>query len=436
MRLGESATSKPVAEKVAPSEPVKTGESAERGRYARIVKVTGEKNLPLMVQLHASSARGGPGSDHGDYYLFWGRRDWGHRDGLPWQFTVDERAVPNTQLRRLSLYARETMAHPNGDGTKETYWFGYHCVPQWSGHAEPRAYNFTERRMLWLVDWAERQYHVDAQRVYAQGGSMGAWGTATFALRHPDLFAAVYPNRPRMKQHGLPSLVKVAAKAPVMMADGQTDYYERMDMVKFVSEHDGDLPFLGWCCGRHDGFASFKEQIEMVKALTAGRHGFAFAWNNGNHSSGSAAMREVMRWYPPEKFARNQSYPAFSNSSIDGDLGGGETEVREGTRIRIVLTDDNGALEGGINLGFAWTDVVDEGGKWSVSVSNELAEEEMTVDVTPRRCQRFKPRHGEQLKWTDSSGASGTVTVDRAGLVTVQRLKIILGQKTVLTIVK
>lgn len=263
---------------------------------------------------------------------------------------------------------------------------------------------------------------------------MGAWGTASFALRHPELFAAVYPNRPRMKQRGLPSLVKIAANTPVTMPDGTTDYYDRMDMVAFVKEHDGDLPFIGWCCGRHDGFATFKEQIEMVRALTAGRHGFAFAWNNGNHSTGAAAMREVMRWYPPEKFARNLSYPSFSNSSIDGHPGTGEVEAPEGNRVRRVLNDDNGALEGGINLGFVWTDLVDEGDKWSVSLSNELAEEEMTVDVTPRRCQKFIPRNGEHLKWTDSAGGGGTIAVDRTGLVTVQHLKIMPGQMTVLTI--
>jgi hypothetical protein len=433
---GQSATKRPVVEKVAPIQPLKTGDSTLRGRYAKVVQVTGRKNLPLMVTLHASSARGGPGADHGDYYQFWGRPEWGYRDGLPWQFTVDERRVYNSDGRYLSLRSRETLAAPGGNGTKETYWFGYYCVPQWAAHQEPRAYNFTERRMQWLIDWVKNKYHVDPERVYAEGGSMGAWGTATYALRHPALFAAIYPNRPRTIQRGLPTLVKIPLGSHVVMSDGKTDFYERMNMVRFVADHHEDLPFLGWCCGRHDGFASFNEQIEMVKALTAGHHGFAFAWNNGTHSTGAVPMREIKRWYPPEQFARNQSYPAFGNSSIDGVLGTGEVDVSDGQRTRRVLKDDNGALEGGINLGFVWKDIVDKNGTWSVTLRNELAKKEMTVDVTPRRCQQFKPRHGETMTWINTFGGSGTVTADKWGLVTVTRVKIKPDEETILTLKK
>jgi len=432
---GGSATTEPVAEKVAPIAPVKTGDSKERGRYAAVVKVTGQKGLPLMVNLHASSSRGGPGYDHGDYYLFWGRPEWGYRDGLPWQFTVHERDYGESAGRRLELNARETMAHPDGQRSIETYWFGYYCVPQWAEHPEPRAYDFTERRMPWLIGWVVKKYGVDPERVYAGGGSMGAWGSSTFAFRHGELFAAVYPNRPRTRQQGLPALAKLERGKPVLMDDGKTDYYERMDMTRFAVEHPEDLPFLGWCCGRRDGFATFAEQIDMVKAMTAAHHGFAFAWNDGDHSSGSAPMREVLKYYPPHKFARNRSYPAFGHSSIDDDPGSGELEEKtvDGKKARALK---DGELEGGINLGFAWSDVADEPGRWSAKISNSLCKDQMTVDVTPRRCQRFKPKPGEKLTWTSSTGDTGQVVADRWGLVTVEKLKIQPGQPTVLTIAR
>ena len=101
----------------------------------------------------------------------------------------------------------------------------------------------------------------------------------------------------------------------------------------------------------------------MVKAMTAARHGFAFAWNDGDHSSGAQPMARVLKYYPPDLFARNKSYPAFGNSTIDQKLGSGDPK--------------DGDLEGGINLGFKWSDVVDEDVKWSVRLANELAENDM-----------------------------------------------------------
>jgi hypothetical protein len=215
------------------------------------------------------------------------------------------------------------------------------------------------------------------------------------------------------------------------MADGETDYFARMDMPAFVKSHPADLPFIGWCCGRRDGFATWKEQIDMVQALTEAKHGFAFAWNDGTHSSGSYPMREVNKYYPWHLFARNVSYPAFGNSSINANMGNGDPKDGD---IGNVDKKKGPQEVFGINLGFKWEGVVDEAGKWSTQISNELCKADMTVDVTPRRCQQFKPKAGEGLKWTSSTGGSGTVKADANGLVTVEKLVIKPGAPTTLTI--
>ena len=166
----------------------------------------------------------------------------------------------------------------------------------------------------------------------------------------------------------------------------------------------------------------------MVQALAAARHGFAFAWNDGDHSSGASPMGRVTKYYGPGKFARNRSYPAFSHSSIDDDLGSGELDDQK--RVK------DGALEGGINLGFSWREVVDEPDRWAVGLSNELATAEMTVDVTPRRCQKFKPASGDSLRWSNSAGGEGDVRVGAGGRVTIEKVVIQPGRESVLTIRK
>lgn len=417
---GKSATTEAVEEKVAPPQPIKLYDSKSRGQYSPQTSVTGQKGLPLRVELHASQGQGGGAGEYGDYYLYFATPEMGYRDGLPGVFSVEERREKSGNY--LLLRGREAIEHPGGTRAMETYWFGYLCVPQHAKHTEPRAYPFTERREEWIVDWATKAYAADPERVTASGGSMGAWGSTTYAFRHPERFAAVFPNRPRTRQRGLPSLVggEIPKGKSVFMDDGKTDYFARMDMVKFATDHSDDLPFYGWCCGRRDGFATWQEQLDMVKALTAAKHGFAFAWNDGDHSSGAQPMAQVAKYYPPELFARNKSYPAFGNSSIDQKPGNGDPK--------------DGDLEGGINLGFRWSEVVDEETKWSVRLANDVAKNDMTVDVTPRRCQKFKVRPNTEVRWASSAGDSGKVVADAAGLVTVPAVQLQPGKDVVLSI--
>ncbi len=423
---GESATVEAVEERVAPIEPIRVW--ASRDRKDQTSALSGEKGLPLMVQLHSSGGYDYVGKHaSGDYYNYFGPREWGYQEGMPGAFDVDEEKGGGANgPRRLRVQPTECIVDFR-DGVKpfETCWFGYYCAPQWAGKSEARAYPFTELRTLWTVEWVIEKYAVDPERVYGMGGSMGAWGSIGLLLRHPEIFAALYPAMPRMRQRGLPGVAGYA-KGNELMYDGKTTYLERMDSVRWVSEHREDLPFLGWSIGRQDGFATWQEQVDMVKALSAAHHGFAFAWNNFGHGtdtkSGSAPIALVKKYYPPEKFARNRSYPAFANSSIDQDPGPGDPKL--------------GDMEGGINLGFHWKDPADETSRWSVKLGNELCKAEMTVDVTPRRCQKFKAKPGEKFKWTNSAGGNGELNADANGLVTVQKVKIFPGKETMLTIMR
>jgi hypothetical protein len=421
--LGPPAAAGPVDEKVADLQPIKLGDSKTRGKSAASTRITGKQNLPLALSLHGSQAQGGDAGDHGDLYLYFGTPQMGWRDGLPGIFTVREQAGVE-----LQFFARDCIENPTGDRPIETCWFGYFCVPVGATHPEPRAYAFTERRLHWMVTWIIKTYGVDPDRVYSRGQSMGAMGSTQWAFRNPDLFAAVYPRLGRVRQSWLPSIPFGSIQQsrwtkPAPMEDGVTDYFVRQDSVKWVAEHPEDLPFYAWCYGRNDWVEPWKSQIDMVKALTANKHGFALSWNNHGHDSeGARAMDRLMTHYGSNVFKRNQSYPAFGNSSIDQNMGNGDKA--------------DGDLEGGINLGFRWSDVVDEPGRWGAKISNDLNKADMTVDVTPRRCQKFKAKAGEKFKWTNSAGGSGEAAADAFGRVTVEKVKIKPGEPTTLTFTK
>ena len=61
-----------------------------------------------------------------------------------------------------------------------------------------------------------------------------------------------------------------------------------------------------------------------------------------------------------------------------------------------------------------------------------------TVDLTPRRVQRFQPEPGSQVRWTNRSLAaasdafSGTVVVDKLGLVTLPAVRIGKGKNRII----
>ncbi len=369
IEAGVNATVNPIAELAGPKAPVLRYASDDRGIYAPQTRITGTPGLPLRVELHASSAQGGGAGEYGDYYSYFGDASMGYRDGLGGVFSVQE---THSGPQFLRMRHRDTIVRPDGSRGMETHWFGYVATDPISG--ESHAYPYTEARLDWMIPWAIGRYAADPERIYASGGSMGAWGTMTYAFRRPELFAAVYPDRPRFVQTNLVGIDRSFDEDTIALPDG-TPWTAHRDAIAFVRSHPGDLPFVGWNNGRRDGFATWQEQLDMVAALEEMHHGFAFAWNNGDHSSGSQAREIIQRWYPQELFARNQSYPAFSHSSINDDLGGGDPE--------------DGDLEGGINLGFVWEVTQDTEAGWHLLLRNELAEAPMNVSVTPRRLQDF-----------------------------------------------
>lgn len=44
-----------------------------------------------------------------------------------------------------------------------------------------------------VIAEAKKSFHIDADRIYLSGESMGGWGTWNVAMRHPDVFAAIAP---------------------------------------------------------------------------------------------------------------------------------------------------------------------------------------------------------------------------------------------------
>ncbi|MCX6621041.1 MAG: choice-of-anchor D domain-containing protein [Acidobacteria bacterium] len=406
---GKNATTSAVFETVAAIEPLKYYDSLDSVHRVQTAStfISGTPDLPMWLKLHASGS--GSGSiAFGDRYTFWGTSLMGYQDGIQRAFSVYEDHGGSTFGQpALILSPSDTVWTFDGLGQQETYWFGYLAAPLGSSDETPRAQPSTEEGLTWLVNWAIERYGADPNRVYGWGQSMGAWGISTWALRHPEIFAAVFPEMPRWRQTVLPNLAtKSAAPATssILMPDQMTSYLDRMDMVDYIQSHCGQrLPFIGWGIGRQDGYATWQEQVDAVTALKVCRQGFAFNWNDGNHSAGASAASAIRLEYQTA-YAKNVSYPAFTNSSLDADPGDGDPDV--------------GDPSGCINCGFQWSGLSETANTWTVSVSNSNNIAAMTVDMTARNTQLFRPNPGRVVTWITSTGQSGSTLADAYGLVT------------------
>lgn len=257
---------------------------------------------------------------------------------------------------------------PAGDRYFETYHMGY------LQGGQLRLY--TERRYDAMLDWFDAYYpHASRTKRTAVGGSMGAWGLMTYVLRRPQRFAALFASRPRWHR-GYPiyagtggdihlpgrppeQITRGFGQSNAPMTDTGISSWQHLNSIAYVANPANKIPFVLWCMGRRDGYAPWEDHMAAVAALRATNRGFAFSWNDGDHSTGNN-MAPITASYTADMFEIGVGYPILSGSSRDQDP----------------AVD----LVGGINLGFKWRNVVETAGSWSCEIANILGDTTVTVE--------------------------------------------------------
>jgi hypothetical protein len=321
-------------------------------------------------------------------------------------------------------------------------WAGDHeCLGTLRGLDEGVVWNHEQRRVLAATAWAMEKsgLFIDPERIYLWG-QFGGW-----ALRHGELFAVVMSN-------GHNNIKTSREGRKHYWRWGQPDHGENwlgmnhvdyLDLADWVRKNPTiELPY--WVCwpayGAYPdhslGDFGFKPWQDFIGAMKETRRAFAAVWM----SNGPGLARGVCGDMVP-RIRLHQSLPAFSNCSLDTSP---QTDRPKGS-YRPGRYDEDfqkyADKEGGINLYQRWdpNSIVDEPKTWAVTVwlvsPNKRGEfgspaDSATMDVTPRRCRKFKAKPGEQFFWTNTSAeddrtiASGKVTADKWGLVTVKQVMI------------
>jgi len=395
-------------------------------------------------------------------YVTWNAEPYANLPNMPynWCVTIDEKSLADPAPLGLYLHewggthVRTTWGWPGGrtgilvtgnDHPPQTWWYGWH-ESKWTSRSwgTGKVHNYTERRVLALLDWVATQWPVDPNRVFASGGSMGGSGIYTFALRHGDRFAMVSGNvgvaNWTVRGHFTTSLETCTGylnwNGP---ASDAATVATRVNMTQWLREHPAvETPFLAAGNGKNDGAIGWPQAHGFFKALQETRRPHAVYWGLYGHGTPAASMRIEGR--RSQAFRLDQTLPAFTGCSLDDDIG---TATKRDKPRKVKRRDGHEAAdpydgdpEGGFNLHLRWkTDeklVVDRPEAWGLTVF--LAEgckaESCTVNVTPRRCRKFRAAPGKACAWTvaDADGKeiqSGTAVADDHGLVTMKAVKVL-----------
>lgn len=258
--------------------------------------------------------------------------------------------------------------------------------------------DYTEQRVMYLLDWANRTMPHDPNRVYAMGVSMGGSFAFFLAWHHPDLIAgalSVIPKiclgfRPDVYPDLRTSLDRMWGSPeidlPTTAGERVFQWMDGREQAR-ISRNRGSAPIVAFA-GLNDNIVGWSEKVAYFQAMEANRAGGSWYWDPRDHYT----PHEQTDWYPMMasrqlyKYKNNQSYPAFSNCSTNSSFGNGDP----------VTADPIGNINGGVDFD---ENTLDEMWlHWDVTlrtrglttVDGILAPaESLTVDVTPRRLQRF-----------------------------------------------
>ena len=385
---------------------------------------------PLILDLHGRG--GGDTSNPQSTFncLWFANAQQGWREGLAFKFQmnvhpdrivffVNDRVWVNRPVME-SKDARDYCPAIN------TFWFGYNVNVAHTNVSRDDVVvdNFTEKYLLGLVDYAQNYLGIDPNRTYVMGNSMGGSAAVAMATHFPDRFAAAYAQVPvysytweKCSTSNAITACRLECSCGPLKGKKATlkngmDLFEYMSGAKNIAAKR-DMPPILATNGRCDPSIPWVNNPPFYTAANQAKQAFAVFWNNGNHSMSSQAPADVKYWSRLYlKYRMDLSYPAFSNNSDNKNYGNGLPE--------------DGDLVGWINRGLDWKVVADTPNRYEITITAKHPDivYPVTLDMTIRRRQQFKPAPGERLTVTINGADQPAFTMPEDGLLTISRIVI------------
>jgi len=346
----------------------------------------------------------------------------------------EDRSYWRTQYR----IERDSIVITPYDFPVETWWYGYHeALGTLKSFRQGIVRNYTERRLLWFVDWAARKWPVDRNRVLvtavrrSSGGAGGSWstrgcstgGALHLGLRHRKVFSSIqigYNARPDYAAEVADSMIKVWGKPEwEIKTDTGKTVWEELNLVKLVAE----LPA--------------SEDLPLVTMTGRGTTDLQRAFYNALLAKGQPIMANFGYWGGPKLLPasasgtwpapmmrldvrRNLPLPAFRVVALERVKGTSASIPPEVEKAR-----------GKINTQLRWSgdDAVDKPDRVELTVWVQGRRgAKVTTDIILRRLASFRPAAGSACRWEygpkDGQKQSGELKVAPGGLLVVPAVRI------------
>ncbi len=297
------------------------------------------------------------------------------------------------------------------------------------------ARSFSPKRVCAFVEWVKKHWDIDESRMTVGGNSMGGAGVSHW-LRYGDRFAYgiswvgvhIPAESPQFRSSYERAVSKLEWKT---MHETGVPAFDYMNDAYWLRKHrEAETPFLAYSNGKNDGGIGWEQAVEFTRALQETRRPHIFVWGQAGHGQRAyfptpAAGGDNVSG--PLDIRLDRSLPAFTNCSLDDNMGNGDPK--------------DGDAEGQLNMYLRWETetIVDEKDRWEMTVYlvDGAPKDECTVDLTPRRLQRFKVKPGERFNWSNTfleqkrQIVFGTVKADKWGLVTLEKLSVSKGKNRI-----
>lgn len=341
------------------------------------------------------------------------------------------------------------MPDDNTAGVGHTGWFGYHELAPERPKRDTVVVPYTERRLIHIIRFILAKYHVDPNRIWITGGSMGGGGALLFALRHPEWVVGAVAAKPPVDMRVLPALRPMAENIFGPMDWGlkvvgtDVSVWEYASASWLLSKQPASRTWLQIHHGRIDKVVPFQQYFTAISPpgrsfLQIFERGAApgiFVWDMSGHGQRDRLRGWRTEFNPLAKGLIRMDGPTFVFSGpsvghfgVPQQLGTWKGKQRPERHQRGIM---NGFCR------WATKDLVDRPDRLEVSLwlSDEGTDwqrcpaKEISYDVSPRGMLRFPiPPRCEFAYTAMPGGPSGKATSDEHGVLRIRQIPFRLGR--------